>query len=111
MPFLTIDGSEVEVQTSQATEKPQLIGDKVRAFNGDLRTTYITVKRNLNFLSGPLIPADAITLLNKNGTIVLVAGDCIPASGNYLVTFEDAQYIDDRGTTYYRYLDILLEQQ
>jgi hypothetical protein len=112
MAFLEIDGIPVDVQTTSATEKPLLIGDKVRTFFGNLRSTYITQKREWPFLSGPLTQAEYDTLMAKNGTFVPVTGDFFTgATITAMVTFTENPYIDDRGISFLRYMNILIEEQ
>lgn len=111
MAFLSIDGTEVEIQTVNAIEEPLLIGDKVRSFTGSLRTTYSDQKRVWKFLTGPMLEADSNTLRAKNGTFVTCSGDFAPSGVSALLTVTQAQYIDDQGTDFWRFLQLTLEEQ
>jgi hypothetical protein len=112
MAFLEIDGIEVDIQTTAASEKRLLVGDKVRTFFGNLRSTYIAQKRSWPFLSGPLTQTEFDTLMAKNGTFVPVIGDFFTeASITAMVTFTEAPYVDDRGVSFLRYINILIEEQ
>jgi hypothetical protein len=111
MAFLAIDSIEVEVQTSNANEEPLLVGDKVRGFFGNLRTTYITQKRTWKFVSGPMTESASNTIRAKNGTFVTIAGSFASGSITALLTVTNAQYIDDQGIDFWRYLSLTLEEQ
>lgn len=111
MAFLTIDAIEVEIQTSSANEEPTLIGDKVRSFAGNLRSTYSAQKRTWKFITGPMEEISSNIIRAKNGTFVTLAGDFAPTGVIALLTVTNAQYIDDRGIDFWRYLSLTLEEQ
>lgn len=112
MAFLTIDSIDVDVQTSSQGEGNELIGDKARMFDGSLRSTYITNKRKWTFLTGPLSETDANTIRAKSGYFILASGDFIPdVFINALLTVNDVQYVDNKGIDFYRYLNLLIEEQ
>jgi len=113
MAFLEIDGIEVDVQTGNNPQEEMIpVGDKVRTFFGYLRVTYINHRRKWPFVSGPLTQAEFDTLMAKNLSIIPVTGDFFTgASINALVTFKSASYIDDNGTGFQRFLNILIEEQ
>jgi len=113
MPFLAIDGVEVEIQTVNANESPELIGDKERMFAGNLRSTYRASKHKWeNLLTGPMENSAVDALMAKNGTFVVVTGDMIPVTYiDALLTITNSQYIDRNGVDFVRYLSITIEEK
>lgn len=112
MAFLEIDAIEVDIQTGNAVEELDMIGDKVRSLSGTLRSTYISEKRIWKFLTGPLSETESNTLRAKNGTFVTLTGDfAVDISIEALLTVTEVPYIDNKGIDFWRYLQLLLEEQ
>lgn len=62
MAFLTIDGTPVDVDRENADLQFDLVGERVRAFDGTMRSTQRAVKRRWHVITAPIPAAQAEAL-------------------------------------------------
>jgi hypothetical protein len=115
MAFLTIAGIDVEVLANEADDnEPIEMGEDVRTFNNNLRTTIRNPKLSMRFRTGPMTVTAANTLIAAitGGAHVPVTGDALNAvSITARVRYSFSRIADDsqlRG--HQRLLDLVIEQ-
>lgn len=98
MAFLTIAGITIEVQTDGASRaEGDVVGERVRAFDGTMRSTVRAEKAEWQFTTGPMTAADVATLRAAIAldTPVTCAGDALPSSTTCQVRVTGEQFLQD----------------
>lgn len=101
MAFLIVSGITVPVAPGGAKRATEEIGDRARAFDGTMRQTIRSTKRNWSATTTPLSQTDADTLYNAllSTTLPIVcSGDFLGASRNCLATVDDWNYVKQAAT-------------
>jgi hypothetical protein len=80
MAFLTLDGTDIRVQTSGAVEnEPTLIGESARAFDGSYRSGVRAAKRTWTFTLASGLVADLAAIKTLIGL-----EDTLTATGEFI---------------------------
>jgi hypothetical protein len=113
MAFLTLNGTTVPVDTSQATRNEDEVGGQdVRAFAGGLRSTVQWAKKSWTVTTPPLRAADQATVLAQTGVGVTVAGDISGgASVTCTVRSQNGPYRKSWGATVKRRLTLTIREE
>jgi hypothetical protein len=114
MAFLTIAGTAVDVTDFQE-DAPEEIGESVRAFAGNLRTTVRATKRRWKAVTRPMLPADVLALraLFEGGLHVWCGGTALDgATVLCRLTLDSVGYVKDyaSGVRHQRVLSLTLAE-
>jgi hypothetical protein len=113
MSFLTINGFNVVIDSSQATRNEDEIGGQdVRAFDGTLLSTQRWAKKSATVTTPPLSAAEQTTVLALVGTGKTVTGDIFGAGGTTCtVRCLNGPYRRSWGNTVKRRLTLTIRQE
>lgn len=110
--FLTIADIDIWVTDENPVENTVEIGERARAFAGNLRSTVRAVKRSFGFTTSFLTEdeVDTIKAATELGLTVAVTGSAINGDSiNAKVRIEEGTYWRD-GTAHMRQLRLIIEQ-